>query len=319
MIDPIKVETFLRAAETLNFSETAKLIHISQPSVSHQIKTLEQDLGVKLFERSGAGLRLTEAGRILLPWARRLLHDMNNIQEMMSSLEDEVVGDLHIACSTTAGKYILPQLAARFRQRYPGIQISIPACASEQVTLNLLDGKAHLGVVSWEVDNPEIEAQEFFQDRISLIVPANHRWALRTSIEPSELLEEPIIMRESTSGTRRVVFEELAKHDISKEDLNIFLELGNAEAIVRTVAAGYGIGFVSTLAASYPLEHGSVIDVPVEGLNLERTIYMVRKGIGEPNRSRDAFWSFVHAPENADLLHLPENDAVKRVKSKNRK
>jgi DNA-binding transcriptional LysR family regulator len=316
MIDLIKIETFLRAAETLSFSETAKQLHMSQPSVSHQIKTLEQELGVTLFERGGTGLRLTEAGRILLPWARRLLHDSKSIQEMMSSLEEEVVGDLHIACSTTAGKYILPQLAARFRQRYPGIQISIPACASEQVTLNLLEGKAHLGVISREVEEPEIEVQEFFHDRISLIVPANHRWALRTSIEPAELLEEPIIMREPTSGTRRVVLEELAKHDISLDDLNIFMELGNAEAIVRTVATGYGIGFVSTLAASYPLERGNVIDIPVDGLNLERTIYMVRKGLGEPNRSRDTFWSFVHAPENADLLHLPERDAAKRITKK---
>jgi DNA-binding transcriptional LysR family regulator len=316
MIDLIKVETFLLAAETLNFSETAKQLHMSQPSVSHQIKTLEQEMGVKLFERTGAGLSLTEAGRILLPWARRLLHDTKNIQEMMASLEEEVVGDLHIACSTTAGKYILPQLAARFRQRYPGIQISIPACASEQVTLNLLDGNAQLGVISREVDNPELEVQEFFHDRISLIVPASHRWALRASIEPSELLEESIIMREPTSGTRRVVLEELAKHDISLGDLNIFMELGNAEAIVRTVAAGYGVGFVSTLAATYPMERGSVIEMPVEGLNLERTIYMVRKGLGETNRSRDAFWSFIHAPENADLLHLPEQDMPSPGKTK---
>jgi LysR family transcriptional regulator, low CO2-responsive transcriptional regulator len=319
MIDPNKIETFLHAAETLNFSETAKQLHISQPSVSHQIKMLEQELGVTLFKRSGAGLRMTEAGRVLLPWARRLLHDTQNIQEMMSSLEQEVVGDLHIACSTTAGKYILPQLAARFRQRYPGIQIRIPACASEQVTLDLLEGKAHLGVVSREVDDPNLEAQEFFHDRISLIVPASHRWALRASIEPSELLEEPIIMREPTSGTRRVVLEELAKYDISLEDLNIFMELGNAEAIVRTVAAGYGVGFVSTLAATYPMERGSVIEIPVTGLNLERTIYMVRKELGESIRTRDVFWSFIHAPENADLLHLPEKDAAKRAKPKERK
>jgi DNA-binding transcriptional LysR family regulator len=319
MIDLIKIETFLRAAETLNFSETAKQLHMSQPSVSHQIKTLEQELGVTLFERSGTGLRLTEAGRVLLPWARRLLHDTKNIQEMMSSLEEEVVGDLHIACSTTAGKYILPQLAARFRQRYPGIQISIPACASEKVTLDLLEGKAHLGVVSREVDDPELESQEFFHDLITLIVPASHRWALRASIEPSELLEEPVILREPTSGTRRVVLEELAKHDISLEDLNIFMELGNAEAIVRTVAAGYGVGFVSTLAATYPMERGSVIEIPVAGLNLERTIYMVRKGLGGSIRTRDAFWSFVHAPDNADLLHLPEREASKSAKARRKK
>ena len=319
MIDLTKIETFLNAAETLSFSETAKRLHISQPSVSTQIKVLEGELGVTLFARKGSGLQLTEAGRVLLPWARRLLHDSKNIQEMMSSLEAEAVGDLYIACSTTAGKYILPQLAARFHQRYPGIHINIPACASEQVTMNLLEGSAHLGVVSREVLEPDLDVQEFFHDRITLIVPANHRWSLRTSLEPSELMEEPIIMREPTSGTRRVVLEELAKFDISLEDLNTFMELGNAEAIVRTVAAGYGVGFVSTLAASYPLERGNVIDVPVEGLNLERTIYMVRKGLGEANRSRDAFWSFVHSPDNADLLQLPEKDASKQAGSEKRK
>ncbi len=106
-----------------------------------------------------------------------------------------------------------------------------------------------------------------------------------------------------------MVLEELAKHDISPEDLNIFMELGNAEATVRTVADGYGVAFVSELAASYPLERGTVVAVPVEGLALQRTIYMVRKRSGDSYRPRDAFWSFVHAPENVDLLKLPEKGA----------
>lgn len=310
MIDVVRIKTFLSAAETLNFSETAEQLHMSQPTVSQHIKKLEQEFHVTLFERSGAGLRLTEAGHLLLPWAQRLLRDVNDMQAMMSSLAEEVVGDLYIACSTTAGKYVLPQLAARFRQHHPGIRVSIPACASEQVTLRLLKGSAHLGVLSREVDDPHMETQEFFHDRITLIVPANHRWALRSSIEPFELMEEPVIIREPTSGTRRVVCEELAKHDISLEDLNIFMELGNAEAIVRTVAVGYGVGFVSILAAIYPLDRGDVVEIPVAGLNLERTIYMVRNRIGEAHRPRDAFWSFVHAPENVDLLYLPERRAL---------
>ncbi len=305
MIDLQKIETFLCAAENLNFSETAKQLHLSQPSVSHQIKMLEQELGSLLFERSSTGLRLTESGQLLLPWARRLLHDTATLEAMMSSLH-EVAGELRIACSTTAGKYILPQLAARFRQRYPGILVRIPACASEKVSLDLLDGGAHLGVLSREVNDPNLETQEFFRDRITLIVPPDHRWAHRSSIEPSEILEEQMILREPTSGTRRVVLEELAKHDISLEDLDIFMELGNAEATVWTVAAGYGIAFVSELAASYPLERGAVAAVPVDGLQLQRTIYMVRKRISDAYRPRDVFWSFIHAPENADLLRLPE-------------
>jgi DNA-binding transcriptional LysR family regulator len=88
--------------------------------------------------------------------------------------------------------------------------------------------------------------------------------------------------------------------------LNIFMELGNAEAIVRTVAAGYGIAFVSNLASACPLERGNVVDLQVEGMNLVRTIYMARKAQSSPHRPRDAFWSFIHAPENADLIRLPE-------------
>ncbi len=306
MVDINKIETFLRAAETLNFSETAKQLHVSQPTVSHHIKTLEQEMGTVLFTRSNTGLHFTEAGRLLLPLARRLLHDTNNMQAMMASIQEDVVGELRITCSTTAGKYVLPQMAARFCQYFPGVKIRILACTPEDVTLNLLEGEAQIGVLSREILAAGLESQEFFRDTITLIIPASHRWALRKIIEPSELLEEPLIMREETSGTRRVLLSELAKHDIGLDDLNIFMELGNAEAIVRTVAAGYGIAFVSNLASACPLERGNIVDLQVDGLNLKRTIYMARKAESSPQRPRDAFWSFIHAPENTDLIRLPE-------------
>ena len=88
-----------------------------------------------------------------------------------------------------------------------------------------MERDAHLGVVSREMDDVEMESQEFFSDSIALIVPANHPWATRASIEPDELLEEPLILREPASGTRRVVLAELAKNDITVDDLNVFLEL----------------------------------------------------------------------------------------------
>ncbi|MFN2120033.1 MAG: LysR substrate-binding domain-containing protein [Anaerolineales bacterium] len=305
MIDLQKIETFLSATQTLSFSETAKQLHVSQPAVSHQIKALEEDLDATLFERTGSGLRLTEAGRLLLPWAKRLMRDSSDLQAIMSSRRD-AAGELRIACSTTAGKYVLPQLAARFRSSFPAIQVRILACGPEDVSLNLLEGEAHVGVVSREVRDPSLEIQEFFRDRILLIAPPSHRWANDSSIEPAEILKEQVIMREPASGTRSVALAELAKHDIRPEDLNVFLEVGNAEAIVRTVGAGYGIGFVSELATDCALERGSVIEVRVEGLQLRRTIYMVRKRLSESYRPRDAFWSFVHAVENADLLRLPQ-------------
>lgn len=304
MTDTLKLETFICAAESLSFSEAAKQLHLTQPTISYQIKSLEKEMGVNLFDRSGPRLQLTEAARLLLPWARKLVHQSNELQDMISSLQDGVVGHLRIACTTTAGKYVLPQLAARFCHRYPGIQVQIMRCTTENVAALILGNEANLGVVSSEVQEEQIEYQEFFSDSIVLIVPHDHPWAIRRMIEPEDLINEPLIIRETTSGTRRVMLSELAKFDIGIDDLNIFMELGNAEAIVRTVATGYGVSFVSSVASTCPLERGNVVEVEVKGLKLLRKIFMVRKRLEEPNRAQEAFWSFIHTAINEVLLKL---------------
>jgi DNA-binding transcriptional LysR family regulator len=308
MIDIVKLGTFIYAAESLSFSEAAKQLNLSQPTVSYQIKMLEKELGVSLFLRSGSQLQLTEAGRLLLPRARQLFNQSNEMEELLSSLQDGVAGELRIACSTTAGKYILPQLAARFCQRYPGIRVCILRCTSGDVTTHLLENEANLGVVSREIQDENIEYQEFFDDVISLIVSKDHPWAMRRDIEPEELINEPIIIREASSGTRHMMLSQLAKYDIGLDDLNIFMELGNAEATVRTVASGYAVSFVSTLASACPLERGNVVNVPIQGIDMRRKIYMIRKRIDAPHRAQEVFWSFVHSPINLDLLSLAEYD-----------
>ncbi|MAT98281.1 MAG: hypothetical protein CL608_14145 [Anaerolineaceae bacterium] len=305
MVDLSKLEAFIHAAEQLSFSEAAKYLHLTQPTISHHIKTLEKEFGVELFERSGHTLHLTEPGRLLLPWAHKLIHQANEMQEMMNSLQHKIAGHLRIACSTTAGKYILPQLAARFCQRYPGIKVSILACTAEHIVPQLLEGEANLAVISsYDLCGNGLECQEFFNDFITLIVPADHPWASRPAVEPTELLNEHLIFRELTSGTRRVLLTELAKHDIALDDLHIFLELGNAEATVKTVQAGFAIAFVSSLAAKWAIDQKQVVAVPVNGLELQRKIYMVRRSLDTPNRPQEAFWSFVHHPSNIDLLRL---------------
>ena len=124
-----------------------------------------------------------------------------------------------------------------------------------------------------------------------------------------DLLDEPMVIREPTSGTRRVMLTEFAKHDIGLDDLDIFLELGNAEAIARTVEAGFGVSFISTLAADWALKLGRIVSVPVADFELQRTIYMVRRALDTPNRAQEAFWNFVHDPSNADLLRLAGQQA----------
>jgi DNA-binding transcriptional LysR family regulator len=306
MVDLLKIEAFLRSAEHLSFSEAAKQMHLSQPTISHHIKKLEQEFGVELFDRSGPVIHLSEAGRLLLPWARKLIRESIEMQDMMASLQDKIFGHLRIACSTTSGKYVLPQLAARFHNRYPWVKVTILSCTPEYVVPRLLEQEANLGVLSREAFEEGLEAQEFFSDHIVLIVPPHHPWVNQQSIEAGDLIDAPLILREPTSGTRQVMLTELGKSDIHLDDLNIFLEIGNAEAIVETVAAGFGVSFVSRLAAFGAIRERRVVPVPISGVELIRKVFMVRRKFETPNRAQEVFWGFVHDPSNRDLLLMPE-------------
>lgn len=302
-MDINKLKVFVDAAETLNFSETAQRLHVTQPTISKYIRDLENELSILLFERSATGISLTEAGQSIMPWAQKLLSECRKFEDLASSLDEEVTGRIRIACTTAAGKYILPQLGARFRKLYPHVQISILSCTQEDALDRILDEDADLSVVSSETRLERIETQNFFIDHIIMIAPATHPFAKRRSIELSEILDEPVIIRESTSGTRLAVLSELAAHDISLDDLNVLLEVGNAEAIVAAVGAGLGISFVSRMAAAYALAFESVVEVAVKEIDLRRQICMARRSMANPNRARDVFWGFIHDPINDDLYH----------------
>ena len=306
MLDLNRLNVFIHVAATQSCSEAAKRLHLSQSAISKQIQALEGELNIKLFEREGARLHITNAGMTLLPWARKMIRQSTEVQAMMQSMQDSIVGQLRIACTTTAGKYVLPHLAGRFRQQYPGVQIFIQPCVREEMTSRLLAEEADLGVVSSEVIENDLECQYFFTDHVSFIVPEKHPLSRRDSIEPAELLDVPIILREPSSGTRRVLQSELAKYDISFDEMNVLMEVGNAEAIVLAIAGGLGVSFVSRMASAYARVWGCVVEVEVEGLNLERKICIARRKLSHPNLVRDAFWAFIHAPENKDILCLPE-------------
>ncbi len=304
MLDLTKLHSFVHVAQNKSFSEAAVQLNVTQPTISHHVKMLEIDLGVELFDRSGGGLRLTEAGSLLLPRARKLVREAIEVRQMMESLEARIVGQLRVACSTTAGKYITPQFAGRFHDRHPDVNIAILKCASPLVVPCLLKEEADVGVVSYDACGQGMECQEFFSDHIIFIVPAKHPWASRPRILPSELLEIPMIIREPTSGTRHALIAELGKHSITLDDLNIFLEVSNAEAIVKVVEAGFGAAFVSRLAAAWALADGAVVQILVDNFDLRRTIYLIKPEVHKTNRAIEAFWGFMHDPSNADLLRI---------------
>ena len=292
MLDAHQLNVFLAAAETLNFTEAGRRVHLSQPSVSQHIQMLEQHFNTKLFIRAGRHIELTDAGRTLVPLARDLVNKSIHIDETMRSLDGEVYGHLLVGCSTTPGKYILPLLLARFHKHYPKVTASCRVAPQKQTIEMVCSGEAHFTMASAPYTAcRDVEFRQYMTDPLVLIAPLDHPWSKREYIEPEELYDGVFIMRESSSGTLATVQEGLAEAGVGQDRLQVLLELGNPEAIALAVQEGLGVGFVSQIVVT-KLVHSGVARVKVSGLNLEREIYLGRHVRRRPTAAQAAFWDF---------------------------
>lgn len=304
MLDVYELKVFLVAAETENFSEAARQLNLTQPAVSMQIRALERKLDVTLFHRAGRSLALSERGKALLPLARDMINRAIRIEEEIESLKGEVVGHLKIGCSTTTGKYFLPYLLARFRRRYPAVQLTIVNHSRERVVDEMCSGTVQLAVVSAEPTCKDSSFRHFFTDHVVLIVPCSHPWAKRDVIAPKELCDANFILRDQESGTREEVETALREVDLSLDDLNVVMEIGNSEAISMAVEEGIGMAFVSRTVARRAIEMGKIKEVRVAGLSLKREIFIAHSTRRPATRAQLEFWNFVQEPENETMLKM---------------
>lgn len=279
MLDWYGLEVFVIAARLQNFSAAAQQLQLSQPAVTQRIQNLEQYLGVALFERKGRRVFLSETGSFLLPMAEDLLRRGKRLEEMMHSLSGQVVGHLILACSTTSGKYILPNLLARFRLQHPGVSATVKVGSRQCMLELLLSRGAQLAFTSARVEHQEIIYSRFFEDEIVLIVPAGHEWVNRPFIEPQDLLNARLITREEPSGTCTAVAQSLETVDISLRELRTVMTLGNSEAIIMAVEEGIGVGFVPKTAADRYRPMGQLQIVPINGLYIKHTIWMAENSL----------------------------------------
>jgi len=293
MLDTHQLNVFLTAAETLNFTQAAARLHMTQPSVSQHIQSLENHFGQPLFVRNGRSIQLTAAGVALQPLARDIVGRSVHIEEMMQSLEGIVHGNLIVGCSTTPGKYLLPSLLAKFHHHHPEVRVACHVSSQTSALQNICNGDAHLALVSRPSLSPkDVELKKFAIDEVKLIVPLSHPWAQREVIEPAELYEANFIMREENSGTKIAVNTGLSDIDIEPDRLNTMLILGNSEAIAMAVEEGLGVGFVSDLVIT-KLVYDRVALVEVRGLNITREIYIGRHSRRPSTVAQNAFWDFI--------------------------
>ena len=288
-----QLKIFHTVARSSSFSRAAAELLISQPSVSIQVGELERQLGADLFELVGKSVRLTEAGRVLDDYAARILALIDEARGAVDELKGLRRGRLLLGATPTPGTYVLPPLLGRFKEQYPGIEIILHIKETRRIQEMLLAHELDLGVVGGKVGFPDLESSVFLTDELVLVVAPSHRFAALPAVRAADLAGEPFILRERGSGNREVVDDAL--HQAGVHVTPVF-ELEGAEMVKQAVAANLGISILWRCAVDLDVAAGRLRRVPVEGLEMKRAIWLVRRRDDRRSRAAQAFLEMIGSP-----------------------
>ena len=293
-LENFRLVVFRAVAEQLSFRKAAEELYLTQPAVSLQIKALEEDVGVQLFDRTGTHIKLTAAGIFLLNYCEQVKTLLAQTEHAIAALSGEHSGELALGASTTIAQYVLPRLLGEFCREHPGVHPTLISGNTEHIVEAVEKQKIALGFIEGPARSRDVKTKPFLQDELVLIVSYAHEWAERTSVSCSEMASTPLLMRERGSGTRHVIELALERQGIKRKSLHILMELDSTEAIKSAVEAGLGVGFVSRWAIAKDLRLGNTFKiVEVEGLSIKREFLVAYASGPEPQGLVIEFQRFV--------------------------
>ncbi len=267
-----KLEIFYCVAEKLNMTTVSKEMHISQPAISQMIKEMEEELEVRLFNRLGKRLYLTDEGELFKTYSRRMLNLYQEFEEVLEEKKDFKKGKLKLGASSTIGIYVMPKLIQEFIKEFPEIDISLKIGNTEDIANMILKNDIDFAFVEAEVDMNEIKSEEIWKDELILITNPKHRWGDLSEIDESELKNEKFILREEGSGTRKV-FEAAMKNNHIKYRESF--TLGNTEAIKEIIMTGLGISCLSKLTVKKELDEGKLRGYRIKKFEINREFNLI--------------------------------------------
>lgn len=269
-----QLEAFVRVADARSFSAAAKELYLSQPTVSAHVAALERELGCALLNRSTKEVSLTQKGHELYMYAEQMLAVERRIEEHFG-LECRR-GVLRIAASTVPAQYLLPRALATFRERYPHERIKVIETDSAGAFEHVLEHRADIGFAGTALEGKRCIYQPIYRDELAVVMPATERYrALPERDIASWLPEEPIIMREEGSGTRRETELLLERMGIDPARLTVVATIENEETIKRSVASGVGVSIMSLLAVRSEVAAGALRVCPLGAAGGCRDINLV--------------------------------------------
>jgi len=278
LIDIQELEAFWWIAQTGSFNRAAERLYLTQPSVTARIQALEKELGQQLFERKPRGVRLTDAGRVLLPHAEKVLQDIRKARQAVADLEAATGGTLSVGCALTTSTYTLPDILAKYKAAHPGVEVAVRTGRSQQIQQLVLDDTVHLGLVHSPLNSHhEIEAVPLYSEPILLVVHPGHPLASKSEVTPEQLANEPFITSDRSSGYWALVEQFWAAAGLVP---HITMDLDSIEAAKRMVMCGLGLAMLPQGTVEGELRTRALVAVPVAGAShlVRHTILIYRKG-----------------------------------------
>jgi DNA-binding transcriptional LysR family regulator len=266
---PLKV--FLTVATERSFSRAGEKLLRTQPAISIAIQRLESDLKEKLIDRSGRELLLTDAGRVVLEYARRFQQLESDLDNSLRELRDNYAGRLSIGANESTSLYLIAHIQ-RYRRLFPKIKVQVRRTLSSKIPSQLLDGELELGVISYDPADDHLVSQVIFTDHLALVVSPQHRFANRAEVSITELDMETFIAHNVLSPYRELVLREFQRH---KVPLNMDVEMPTVETIRRMVQENEGVAFLPRMCVEQELAQGLLCEVRVKELYCERKIRMI--------------------------------------------
>lgn len=268
-ISPDLLPAFLAVADVKTTTKAARVLHVSQPTVTSHIGQLESSLSASLFKRSPKGMELTDEGKALYPYAKSIISTLHDATLELTK-SDIMTGTLSIAASTTIAGYILPSVIRQFRETHPGISIQLASLNTAETIESVTSGHYRIGLMEGFSDTPHVHLKTLCEDELILVGSPHESYSLKS---PKGLQKLPFIWREHGSGTRDIIEDALAHHGINTDTLHRPLELGSTEAIKHAVSQGLGVAFISKWAVQADLLRGYLKHIPVPKLTITRPLY----------------------------------------------
>ncbi|MCR4907909.1 MAG: LysR family transcriptional regulator [Lachnospiraceae bacterium] len=288
-----QIRSFVKLANNFSFSQTAKELHFTQPTVSSYIRKLEEELGIVLFQRTTRGVELTEEGKKIYIHARQIVESAEAI-EALSDRSKAPESQLIIASSTIPTEYLLPALLSAFREEYPDVKLKLKETSSENVAQEVAAHTADIGFSGAVFEAKNCAFTPVFEDELIVITPnrKKYREYQKNGTDLSWILEENVILREAGSGTRRESLKRLKDIGIAPEKLKVIADINSPQAILQSVEKGLGISFLSDLAAKKGLQNKKLLGFALSETGFRRKLYMVTNTLYPATEAVKAFARF---------------------------